>query len=139
MVDFSVAGSKTKIRTRERAMQNTVRVRPTEVFFTQDKGFATFTDGRWLAVMMRAILSKQLDPQALPLLRVSTSADGRMFSLDNRRLHVFRACGVRWINVEMWQGDSTKYTLKRYRDTNAPLATMLHSTFQRIRVCLPAF
>ena len=38
---------------------------------------------------MREILSGQLDPASLPLLRVVKAEDGRLFSLDNRHVAGF--------------------------------------------------
>ena len=118
-----VAGSKTKTRTRVRALLNAVRVKSTEVLFSQDTGFANFSDGRWVAQTMREILSGQLDPASLPLLRVVKAEDGRLFSLDNRRLYCFRECGVRWINVEMAdtkeEGEvNEEYMCKRFGNSN---------------------
>ena len=60
-----VEGSKAKTRTRVRALLNSVKVRSTEVLFSQDTGFANFSDGRWVAQTMREILSGQLDPASL--------------------------------------------------------------------------
>ena len=39
-------GSKTKARSKARALLASLSVAPGEVFFTQAQGFATFTDGR---------------------------------------------------------------------------------------------
>ena len=118
-----VAGSKTKTRTRVRALLNSVKVRSSEVLFSQDTGFANFSDGRWVAQTMREILSGQLDPASLPLLRVVKAEDGRLFSLDNRRLYCFRECGVIWINVEMADtkdgGEvNEEYMCKRFGSSN---------------------
>ena len=154
---WSVSGSKTKARTRVRALLNSVKVKPTEVLFSQvlygiacidcidiasvdcidiacivtrnppssfsqDTGFANFSDGRWVAQTIREILSGQLDPASLPLLRVVKAQDGRLFSLDNRRLYCFQACGVRWINVEMAEtreGEvNEEYLCKRFGSGN---------------------
>ena len=91
---WSVSGSKTKARTRVRALLNSVKVKPTEVLFSQvlygivcidsfdiacivrrnppssfsqDTGFANFSDGRWVAQTIREILSGELDPASLSL------------------------------------------------------------------------
>jgi len=119
-----VGGSKTKTRTRVRALLNSVKVRSTQVLFCQDTGFANFSDGRWVAQTMREILSGQLDPASLPLLRVVKAEDGRLFSLDNRRLYCFQECGVGWINVEMTdtkgeEGEvNEEYMCKRFGNSN---------------------
>jgi len=119
---WSVSGSKTKARTRVRALLNSVKVKPTEVLFSQDTGFANFSDGRWVAQTIREILSGELDPASLPLLRVVKAQDGRLFSLDNRRLYCFQECGVRWINVEMAEtreGEvNEEYLCKRFGSGN---------------------
>ena len=50
------------------------------------------------------------------------SQDGRLFSLDNRRLYCFQECGVRWINVEMAEtreGEvNEEYLCKRFGSGN---------------------
>ena len=117
-----VEGSKAKTRTRVRALLNSVKVRSNEVLFSQDTGFANFSDGRWVAQTMREILSGQLDPASLPLLRVVKAEDGRLFSLDNRRLYCFQECGVSWINVEI-RADKNgevneEYMCKRFGNGN---------------------
>lgn len=96
----SVSGCKAKGVTRKRALQIAIKVKPTEVCFTQDTGFSTFSDKRWLAQTMYEIVRRKLDPQDLPLLRVCRSNDGRLWSLDNRRLYIFRECKIRSILVE---------------------------------------
>jgi len=122
-----VAGSKGKARTRARALTRSLRVAPSAVLFTQDSGFATFSDGRWVAQMIRDIVSGSLDPARLPLLRVVRQADGRLWTLDNRRLYCFQRCGVRGIDVELIgggegeEGDGAKneeYQLKRFGLSN---------------------
>lgn len=97
----SVGGCKAKRVTRTRALAASIRVLPSEVLFTQDSGFSTFTDRRWLAQLMYEIVKKKVNPQDLPLLRVCRSGDGRLHSLDNRRLYVFRECRVRRILMEL--------------------------------------
>ena len=122
--EHGVGGSKAKTRTRVRALLNSVKVRSSEVLFSQDTGFANFSDRRWVAQTMREILSGQLDPASLPLLRVVKAEDGRLFSLDNRRLYCFQECGVGWINVEMAdtkgeEGEvNEEYMCKRFGNGN---------------------
>jgi hypothetical protein len=113
----SVGGCKAKRVTRTRALEAAIKVNVRDVMFTQDTGFSTFSDKRWLAQMMYEIANKKLDPQDLPLLRVCRSDDGRLWSLDNRRLYVFKECHVRSILVEPIDGDATlclEYKSKRF-------------------------
>ena len=100
-----VEGSKRKARTRERALANSVRVSIAEVHFTQDSGFASFSDGRPVVQTMREILTGVLPPQSLPLLRCVRSPEGVLYSLDNRRLYCFRECGVGQLRVELIEND----------------------------------
>jgi len=116
----SAAGCKAKGASRRRALEASIKVKISNVLYTQDTGFSTFTDKRWLAQTMYEIAKKTLDPQDLPLLRVYRSVDGRLWSLDNRRLYVMRECKVRSILVELI--DHTKecleYTCKRFGMSN---------------------
>ena len=67
-----------------------------------------------------------LKPADLPLLRAVRSPDGRLWSLDNRRLFCFKECGVRWIHVEVLPDDtatsgaglSLEFTAKRFGSGN---------------------
>lgn len=112
----SVTGCKTKRVTRTRALEAAIKVNLGDVLFTQDSGFSTFSDKRWLAQMMYEIVKKKLDPQDLPLLRVCRSDDGRLWSLDNRRLYVFQECKVRSILVESIEdtNECLEYKSKRF-------------------------
>ena len=102
---LGVEGSKRKARTRERALANSVRVSIATVHYTQDSGFASFSDGRPVVQTMREILTGALPPQSLPLLRCVRSPDGVLYSLDNRRLYCFRECGVGQLRVELIEND----------------------------------
>lgn len=118
-MNTSVAGSKVKARTRARALENSFAMRPSEILFSQDTGFATFSDGRWVAQTLYEIVTGQLEPASLPLLRVVRAEDG-LFSLDNRRLYCFRECNrlIGRIDVELVEvsdaGIAEEYKSKRY-------------------------
>jgi hypothetical protein len=90
------------------------------VLFSQDSGFATFSDGRWVAETMRDIISGVLDPSTLPLLRVVRCADGKLFTLDNRRLYIFQQCNLRMVEVELCigEGADAELVLKRFGGSN---------------------
>ena len=112
----SVTGCKAKRITRTRALEAAIKVNISDVLFTQDTGFSTFTDKRWVAQMMYEIVKKKLDPKDLPLLRVCKSDDGRLWSLDNRRLYVFKQCKIRSMLVEPIEdtNECLEYKSKRY-------------------------
>jgi len=113
----SVGGSKAKRLTRTRALSTAIKVNVRDIRFTQDTGFSTFSDKRWVAQMMYEIAQKKLDPQDLPLLRVCRSEDGILWSLDNRRLYVFKECRIRSILVEPVEGEASaclEYKSKRF-------------------------
>jgi len=112
----SISGCKAKCATRKRALESAIRVNPADVRFTQDAGFSTFSDKRWIAQTMYEIVRKKLNPKDLPLMRVCHSSDGQLWSLDNRRLHVLRECGIRSILAEPVGDASTclEYGNKRF-------------------------
>jgi hypothetical protein len=117
-----VGGSKGKKKTRERALANSVRVSPASVLFTQDTGFASFSDGRWVAQTIREIVTGTLAPQDLPLLRVVKAPEtGELYSLDNRRLFCFKSCRVGMIDMEIVENDdgaNEEYWCKRFGNEN---------------------
>mmetsp|Transcript_38646 Transcript_38646/g.74096 ORF Transcript_38646/g.74096 Transcript_38646/m.74096 type:complete len:206 (+) Transcript_38646:217-834(+) len=115
-----VAGGKSKARTRARALEHVLKVTPRQILFSQDSGFATFSDGRWVASTMRDIVSGILDPASLPLLRVVRIQDGRLFTLDNRRLFIYQQCNIRSIDVEECKGEGAdaELMLKRFGGSN---------------------
>ena len=120
----SLSGCKGKRVTRTRALQSAILVKVSDIHFTQDTGFSTFSDKRWLAQLMYEITRGHLDPQDLPLLRVCRSEDGRLWSLDNRRLYVFGASKVRSILVEpIPDADNClEYKSKRFGMSNGSMS-----------------
>mmetsp|Transcript_32599 Transcript_32599/g.45233 ORF Transcript_32599/g.45233 Transcript_32599/m.45233 type:complete len:202 (-) Transcript_32599:460-1065(-) len=115
-----VAGGKSKTRTRARALQNLIRMAPRDILFSQDSGFATFSDGRWVAQTIREIACGRLDPKKLPILRVVKASNGEMFTLDNRRLYCFQQCNLQSIQVELVEGEGglQEYNIKRFGVSN---------------------
>ena len=112
----SGGGGKAKRAARKRAIHS---AKPRDIFFTQNSGFVTFTDGRWVAQTMFELASGKLKPADLPPLRViRTLDDGRLFSLDNRRLFALRAMKPNVsILVELLDdsaGSLQEYQLKRF-------------------------
>jgi hypothetical protein len=85
--------------------QEFVRVRPTTIKFTHDSVKDRFQDGHTLLETALQIARQDIGKRDLRMLNVVRVDDGRMFSLDNRRLAVFRLleiCGkVGTIKVEL--------------------------------------
>ncbi|WP_226648014.1 fibronectin type III domain-containing protein [Microbulbifer variabilis] len=64
-------------------------INPKAVRFTQDSIKATFTDGRKVEDLIRDLKSGKLNAGDVPPIRVF-SRDGKIYSLDNRRLKAFQ-------------------------------------------------
>jgi hypothetical protein len=54
---------------------------------------ATFRDGTSLDVLAEELQSGRLHPHDIPAIRIF-ERDGKLFTLDNRRLEAFRRAGV---------------------------------------------
>eukprot|EP00978_Attheya_sp_CCMP212_P006113 scaffold13787_cov59-Attheya_sp.AAC.2 len=70
--------------------QECVRVRPTTIKFTHDSIKDRFQDGHTLLETALQIARQDIGKRDLRMLTVVRVDDGRLFSLDNRRLAVFR-------------------------------------------------
>lgn len=65
------------------------RVFPSEIYFTQSSIKSCFQDGRSLMETARQVARHDIDKSEIVMMRV-VSYNGRLWSLDNRRLAVFR-------------------------------------------------
>lgn len=65
-------------------------LKPSEIFYSQDSVASKFQDGRDLNQTAQMLLLKELDPEDLPVIQVVRRIDGKYYTLDNRRLYVFR-------------------------------------------------
>ncbi|WP_299005973.1 hypothetical protein [uncultured Shewanella sp.] len=66
---------------------------PSSIRFTQDSIKATFKDGRSLKDLIDDLKSGKVTANDLPAIRIF-ERDGKIFSLDNRRLKAFQEAGV---------------------------------------------
>ena len=68
-----------------------MRIRPSPIHFTQDSIKNTFRDGHTLLETALQIVREEVGKRdIIPLISVIRVGDGRLFTLDNRRLAVFR-------------------------------------------------
>jgi hypothetical protein len=85
--------------------QELIRVRPSTIKFTHDSIKDRFQDGHTLSDTAVQIARQDVGKRDIRMITVVRVADGRLFSLDNRRLAVFRLlemCGkVGTIKVEV--------------------------------------
>ncbi|CAE7237499.1 unnamed protein product [Symbiodinium pilosum] len=66
-------------------------VKPSEIRFTQAKCSPNFRDGRSMSETYRQLLAGSIEKRDVDMLRVvEYNKDGHMYSVDNRRLAVFR-------------------------------------------------
>jgi hypothetical protein len=70
--------------------QELVRVRPSTIKFTHDSIKDRFQDGNALSETAVQIARQDVGKRDIRMITVVRLADGRLFSLDNRRLAVFR-------------------------------------------------
>jgi len=84
-----LVGGKTKARHKAKALLSALTVKPTEVFFTQAMGFATFTDGRWVAQTMRELASGRA-ARAVHLPASLQSLPAAQVALPRSSLHNYR-------------------------------------------------
>lgn len=69
-----------------------------EIRFTQNSIKGTFRDGRAVSDLITGLKNGTLKPGDVAPIRVFMK-DGKMFTLDNRRLYAFQQAGVRTIRV----------------------------------------
>ena len=99
------------------------RVRPSAIMFTQDSIKNQFQDGHSLLETTVQIAREEVGKRDIELMTVIEVGDGRLFSIDNRRLAVFRLleiCGrVGTIKVEI--GDYFRWSMewkRKFTTTN---------------------
>jgi hypothetical protein len=66
---------------------------PQRIRFSQASIKATFRDGTSLDDLAEELQSGRLHPHDVPVIRIF-ERDGKLFTLDNRRLEAFRRAGV---------------------------------------------
>lgn len=63
------------------------------VRFTQDSISKTFENGQKINDVIKGLKNKQISPQSFPPIHIF-ELNGKWYSLDNRRLHVFKEAGL---------------------------------------------
>ena len=71
---------------------------PQSIRFSQASIKATFRDGTSIDDLAEGLQSGRIHPQDIPALRIF-ERDGKLYTLDNRRLEAFRRAGV---DVPVW-------------------------------------
>ena len=66
---------------------------PQSIRFSQNSIQATFKDGRSVEDVAAGLRSGQINPNDMPPIRL-VERDGKLFTLDNRRLEAFRRAEV---------------------------------------------
>ena len=73
--------------------ENAQLLDPQSIRFSQASIKATFRDGTSIDDLVEELQSGRLHPHNVPAIRVF-ERDGKLFTLDNRRLEAFRRAGV---------------------------------------------
>uniref|UniRef100_UPI003F49333C hypothetical protein n=1 Tax=Pseudonocardia sp. CA-138482 TaxID=3240023 RepID=UPI003F49333C len=68
-------------------------INPASVRFTQDDIGGNFRDGRTVKDLVEGLRNGSVDPAKIPMIRL-VEKDGKLYSLDNRRLAAFKEAGV---------------------------------------------
>ena len=88
---------------------------PGSINFTQSSIKGTFKDGRSVDDLIAGLKSGAIKPDSLPPIRIFRK-DGKIFSLDNRRLYAAKQAGVKVKTVGATEGEilreSWKFTTK---------------------------
>jgi hypothetical protein len=82
-----------------------IEIDPCRVLYSQCCIKPTFTNGKLVEETIEKLVNGELSPKEIKPIRVWTSPDGKMYSLDNRRLYAFkeairRGAGIRNVLVE---------------------------------------
>lgn len=67
-----------------------VFLKPSEIFYSQDSISSIFGDERSVQEAVEGVLLKKFAVQDFPVIQVVRRLDGKYYSLDNRRLYIFR-------------------------------------------------
>jgi hypothetical protein len=80
---------------------NSGYIDPKQVRFTQDSIAARFKNGGSIYDLIEDLKSGKVKPEDIPPIRVFEK-NGKIYSLDNRRLYVFQQAGVkiRWVKAD---------------------------------------
>ena len=83
-------------------VHNTCNMDPSDIRFTQDSISSTFQDGSAVDDMVNGLKNGTIDPKSVKPIRVFQQ-NGKIYSLDNRRLYAFKQAGmdnirVKWVN-----------------------------------------
>ena len=98
-------------------LAKTGKIDPREVNFSQNSIKSTFSDGGSVSDLTKGLKDGTIDPNSIPAIRI-TEKDGKIFSLDNRRLKAFQDAGVD-INFEKVDFKTLpKKELKKFSTTN---------------------
>jgi hypothetical protein len=91
------------------------RIEPSGVRFSQDSIKATFRDGGTIDELADGLRTGAVKPEDVAPIRLF-ERDGKLFTLDNRRLEAFRRAGVhvpyRMATPEEIQEESWKFTTR---------------------------
>jgi len=79
---------------------NSGYIDPKQVRFTQDNISPYFKNGRPIDDLIKDLKTGKVKPEDIPPIRVFEK-NGKIYSLDNRRLYVFQQAGlkIRWVKV----------------------------------------
>ncbi|RNF26689.1 uncharacterized protein Tco025E_01087 [Trypanosoma conorhini] len=106
-------------------------VDPATVYFTFSRIRPTFSCGRTIASTLDQFLRHELTPHDLPLLCVLADREGRRYSLNNRRLYLYKELRERGalttVPVRLRQLPDTR----RMREKYTPAKCALRATLKR--------
>ena len=99
----------------EQGLKGVARIDPWKVRFSQDSISYGFKDKALGTIddLAEGLLSGRINPSDVPAIRI-TEVEGKLFTLDNRRLEAFRRAGIdipyRWATPEELAREGWKFT-----------------------------
>jgi len=98
-------------------MESYIEVDPHQVLYSQCCIKPTFKDGKLVESTIKKLVNGKLSPKGIKTIRVCTLPSGKMHSLDNRRLYVFkeaikRGCTFRTVPVIRSKKSNDLHSLK---------------------------
>jgi hypothetical protein len=90
---------------------------PNNVRFTQDSIKAEFSDGRSVDDLIEDLRAGRVTAGDLPPIRIF-ERDGKIYSLDNRRLYAFREAGVLIRTVEATPQELARELRRKFTTDN---------------------
>ncbi|MBZ9731335.1 DUF6443 domain-containing protein [Salegentibacter sp. JZCK2] len=93
------------------------KINASEVKFSQNSISGNFKDGNSVESLTKGLKDGSIDPSSIPAVRI-TNKDGKIYTLDNRRLKAFQDAGIEVNYQKVDYSSLPKSELRKFTTTN---------------------